>query len=111
MISLILFILASICSSVMDNTAHHWYKSVFNKLNPNFWNPLVSCNTAKYIPFTRYKVDSWHIFKSLCIVFTVIGIVTYKTIINQYVDVLIFGLAWNVTFDLFYTIILNRKIQ
>ena len=105
MVSILFFILASICNAIMDNLSHHWYKSVFRHKDPKFWNPLVSCNTAKYIPHTKYKVDAWHLLKSAMIVFLALGVsLAYITepIGNIYIHFIVLGMAWNATFNLFY---------
>lgn len=113
MISLFLLILAAVCNAFMDNTAHHWYKSVFRKLNPDFWNPNVSCNTAYIVPLTGWKFDLWHICKSLMIILICASIVLYVPIFaigdvfaETVIDFVILGCFWNLTFNLFYNHIL-----
>ncbi len=108
MISTVFIILAAFCNSVMDNISHHWYKSVFNKFNPNFWNPLVSCITAYVVPYTKYKIDAWHLLKSLMIVFICLSVVLYVPVVNPLVDFILLGLWWNTIFNIFYNHFLNK---
>jgi hypothetical protein len=102
----------------MDNITHHWYKSVFNKLNESFWNPSVSSKVAVYIPYTKYKIDAWHLFKSLMIILlasSAISGMVFKTycMINPFFDfvilIIVYGIIWNGVFNIFYNHLLNRK--
>ena len=99
--------LAAIFNSVMDNLAHHWYKSVFNKLNPQFYNPEISwANKSKvWAPVS----DCWHVCKSLMLTCLILAVVLYKPMVNWYVDFGILGGAWIIIFNLFYNRILIRK--
>lgn len=133
MISIIFLILASISNSVMDVCSFHYNNSVFNKLNPKFWNQEISWkskykdwdngdNRRKKIFGTgiNYPVqftDSWHFFKSLSIVFICISIATFdcnflaiieSQTLRTIIIIGIYGTAWNVTFSLFYNFILLK---
>ena len=120
MISIIvlLFVLAAICNACMDKLSFHYHKSIFNKLNPNFWNPAVSWRTAKIIPFTKYKLDAWHLFKSAWVVFVSIALATAfvyskNNTCNSWllISIVIFlGIIWNTTFNLFFNRILSRNV-
>src|SRR5688572_9293791 len=68
-ISLFFFSLAAICNAVMDKLQFHFYTSIFQDKNPRFWNPELSWRYAKIVPFTKYKIDAWHLAKSLMIIF------------------------------------------
>ena len=107
MISYLFLILASIMNSVMDTLAHHFSTSIFRNKNESFWNPNISWKYAKYIPLTNYKVDAWHIFKSLMIIFICLAIV-YSRGLNL-IDFIFLGIIWNFTFSLFYDKILLHK--
>jgi hypothetical protein len=117
-LTILFFILAAICNACMDKLAWHFHKSVFNKLDPNFWNPNVSWRTAKIIPFTKYKLDAWHLFKSAMIIFIciawAIAFCYGKSSINNFCFVLALiafaGLIWNITFNLFFNKILSRNV-
>ncbi len=135
MISLVLFILASICSSVMDVTSFHFETSIFSKLNPKFWNESESWKN-KYQDwdggnFKRKKLiwninlpvcftDSWHMFKTTMIFLVVGAIVLYKPTLSCFdlgfckpllylFDFVLFGTAWNCMFNIFFNRILVKK--
>lgn len=124
--SFLFLILASFCNAVMDTCAHHYYKSVFSKHNPYFWNADISW-VNKYInrdsSLGRKKIykninypvqftDSWHLFKMLMIIFITLSIVTFDcSVILNYkyylLYICIYGCLWNCTFSLFYNKILK----
>ena len=115
--SIIFIVLAAICCACMDTLQHHYYNSVFNKLNDKFWNPAISWGYAKTIPFTKYKVDAWHLFKSAMICLLIGAVVmawqSGEALFNVWWFYLIafiyIGIMWNLTFNFFYNIILIRK--
>ena len=60
--------------------------------------------------------DAWHFFKFLMIVFAAIAIIlhvpmlfTNNIYIDFFIELIIFGLAWNLPFNLFYNKILVTK--
>lgn len=110
MISLIFILLASFLNACMDNLSHHFYKSIFNQksLNPLFWNPEISW-MKKSLTWTNYKLDAWHLCKSLMIICMIFSVILYNPIINPVFDFMIYGLIWNLYFNLFYNHILNKK--
>src|SRR5947209_5469427 len=59
--------LAAFSKAVADTLYHHFDTSVFKKLNPRFWNPAVSANYAKFLPFTKFRWDAWHIANTIMI--------------------------------------------
>ena len=91
----------------MDNLKDHWYKSIFNKYNPDFWNPEISWKKG-FVKGTDYHMDAWHIFKSSMIISLVLAIVLYSPIICPIVDFMIYGAIWNLSFNIFYNHILNK---
>jgi len=99
MISLILISIAAIFNSIMDTLFDHFNVSIFKNLNPNLWNPMISWKTSKTI--LGYHVDAWHIFKSIMIILLILSIICYKQLINPYLDFLIFGISWNIIFNIF----------
>lgn len=123
MISILFVILASICNSVMDVSSFHYDNSIFNKLNRKFWDGSISWKN-KYIDYDKgdkrrkkifglfnYPVqltDSWHLFKSLMIVFLITSIVLYKPLFGQLIDFISMGILWNLTFNFFYNVIFKR---
>jgi hypothetical protein len=102
MISLLLICLAAFCNAVMDKLAWHFERSCFNDYDPKFWNPNVSWKYAKFIPFTKYRVDAWHLFKSAMIVLICLAIIFYSPMINIWIDFLIFGILWNTVFNIYF---------
>ena len=103
--SYIFLILASICNACMDTLSFHFFNSVFCSLNPNFWNPNYSWAFEKLIPFTKYRVDAWHLFKSAMIVFFCLAIVFFNGKLWEFI---ILGCVWNLTFNIFYEKILKQ---
>jgi hypothetical protein len=118
-LSLLFLTLGAACNACMDKLSFHFHKSVFNKLNPNFWDPSVSWKYAKFVPFTKYKIDAWHLFKSAMIVFICISImiafkggvyVDNSFVYNKIVLFLTMGLLWNGAFNLFFNKILSINV-
>lgn len=108
------FCLVAICKAVADTLADHFDTSVFKKLNRKFWDKSTSSEAAIKIPFTKYKVDAWHITNSIAIVFILFAIKFYKPLFpNRFffsvIEGIIYGTLWNLSFDLFYNKILRRK--
>ncbi|WP_298845704.1 hypothetical protein [uncultured Clostridium sp.] len=122
--SLIFWALASVCNACMDTLAHHYYKSIFIKRgNPfdipwnNFWNPETSWNNSYIIPGTKWKLDAWHSFKSLMIIFEALAIMFAWIDCPPFIDsiwfnlgfLIVIGCIWNLTFNVFYNKLLIRK--
>lgn len=131
--SLVFIILAAICNAVMDAITHHWDESIFDKPKGGiskwemWWNPQYSW-INKYkdrdskkpirkilglfdVPFT----DAWHTFKSSMIVLIVLSIITFNKDIIWFNTwwfycfiLIIYGFAWNLTFNLFYNKIFKK---
>lgn len=99
----------------MDNLKDHYYKSIFNnnRLNKHFWDYNTSNKAPIYIEHSKYKVDAWHLFKSLMIIFICLSIITFKPTFafEKYLifTFILYGIIWNVIFNLFYNHILNKK--
>lgn len=109
MIALLFITLAAICKAVADTLAHHFYVSAFKGLNQSFWNPEVSWHSAPYLPFTKYKVDAWHLFNSAMIVFMCAAVVFHQHLLKWWIELLIAGGCWNLAFNVFYNKILQSK--
>lgn len=100
MISLILFLFASIFDACKDTLKDHFSSSIFKNLNPNFWNPAISYRLST---FSTYRFDAWHICKSITIILICFAIVSFKPITNYLLlDVAIFGMVWNGMFEIVY---------
>lgn len=111
MISSIFIILASIFNAVMDSIEYEtaFQKSIFNKLDPKWWCKSISWEYVEFLPFTNYRLDAWHLFKSLMIVSLVLSIVFYKSMYGPIVDFIILGSIWNLSFNLFYGHIFRKN--
>jgi len=107
MITAIFILLAAICKAVADTLYHHYDTSVFARLNPKWWNPVVSCNYVGFIPFTEYRPDGWHIANSLMIVAFIAAAVLHRSFASWWVEVIAFGIGFNIIFSLFYNKILR----
>lgn len=108
MISFLLIFLAAIFNSICDNLAWHYYKSVFKKFkNPDFFDPNVSWKTEKKI--FGWKFDAWHISKSCMLILLFFAIKYNKTVFDPIIDIVLCGLIWNGTFNLFFNRLLNCK--
>lgn len=103
MIGLIYILLAVFFNSVMDKTKDtiQFNNSVFKELNPKFWND--EAWQGKFLPFTKYKLNAWHISKSLMVFFFC------ASISDSFYEFVAYGIIWNVVFDLFYEDILTPK--
>jgi hypothetical protein len=107
MISYLLLALASICNSIMDTLTHHFSQSIFRNKNEEFWNPNVSWKFAFYLPYTKYKVDAWHLLKSAMIIFICLAIVFGNKL--NIIDFILLGTLWNIVFNIFYNHLLISK--
>jgi hypothetical protein len=119
----ILFItLAAICNAVMDKSMFHFHKSIFPKVvwwdGVNSWRNKYRMGNDRYgrrkilntnINYPVQLTDAFHFFKMLSIVFICLSIVTYSTVFNTLLDVILYGTIWNVTFSLFFDRILVKK--
>lgn len=103
MISLILIFLAAFFNAVMDKTKDtiQYNSSQFRGLNPYFWDD--SMWMGKFVPFTRYKFNAWHVSKSLMLFCLLAVPFFYKPILGK-LDYLLFGIEWILVFNLFYNL-------
>ena len=100
---LIPIILAAFFNAVMDLLENeNFNRSVFSKRNKRFWYKRESWQHATQI--LGYKIDGWHLAKSLMIISMAAAIVLYKNMFNPILDVAAIGLVWNVSFNTFYEI-------
>ena len=133
MISLLFWCLAAICNSIMDVCFHHFDSSVFNskKFNTNFLDTEFSWKnkyvnwpynqSRKSVKIWKWKfnypvqlTDSFHLFKMLMIVFICLSIVFFESTpghnwIWKLLVFVIYGIVWNLIFNLFYNHILIKK--
>lgn len=100
MFSFLFIFFAAILNALMDRVENeNFLLSIFKNLNKNFWYKRVSWEFSKKV--FGYKLDAWHISKSLMIIFFALAIIFYNPYIPV-VDFIIFGIVWNLTFNLFY---------
>lgn len=135
MISILFFILAGICNAIMDKINFHWDESIFKDSRFEQWsNPLYSYknkwkNKSNSLDGERFPgsstifvwtTDLWHLAQSLMISFFILGgifyadglIDVYETQwINTVIDFIIFKIVFSLTFELFWSIVLMKKID
>lgn len=100
MLSSLFIILAAICNACMDRMENeNFYTSVFKNFNEKFWYKRESWKYAYKI--FGWKADFWHIAKSLMIICLCLAIVFYTPVFG-WMDFVLFGLLWNLTFNIFY---------
>ncbi|THU36922.1 hypothetical protein FAM09_18335 [Niastella caeni] len=116
----ILFVaMAAICNSMMDTVENeNIYNSIFSHKDPFFWYKRVSWKYGRKI--FSYKLDAWHLLKSAMIILLCAAAITYhyfplfrseiiwKSKWAWTADAIIFGIAWNLPFNLFYNKILRK---
>ena len=105
----ILVVIAAIANACMDRveTTIHFNASVFRDLNPKFFSKVDSAG-AKRLPFTNYPINFWHICKSVMICSLLAIPFVHNTLFHPLIDYVIFGLLYNITFELFYSKILRK---
>lgn len=105
MVSYFLVILAAIFNAVMDRleTEISFNASVFRNLNPEYWCKPKSAHKVKFLPFTRYRPDAWHISKSAMIFCWVGAVVLYRVQLPyKWLDFIVLGLMFNLVFENMY---------
>lgn len=104
--------LAAACNALMDKveTTISFNTSIFKRLNIAFWCKAISAHNVKFIPFTKYRADAWHLSKSTMIIFWCLAIIFYHTFIPV-IDFIVMGIVYNLTFNLFYNYIFKTKTK
>ena len=103
MITALFIILAAICKAIADTLQHHFDTSVFKKLNPKLWNPVVSCDNVKFLPFTKYRPDAWHLANSGMIICFIAAASISDSIFSFWlINFVMLGIIFNLIFELFY---------
>lgn len=114
-LSFLFFGIASMLNAVMDTLQFHFYSSVFSRRDPKFWDPAVSWKGSYVLPFTKYKLDAWHMSKSLMIIFQALACVILLFgdydygFFRVFLILIIYGIIWNGVFNLFWNYLLVRK--
>lgn len=92
---------AAIMNAGMDSVENERFdETIFSYFDKSFWYKRKSWAYAKMIG--GYKIDGWHLMKSAMVVFMVLACVCFKKDAPIIVHIGIFGLLWNLTFNLFY---------
>ena len=99
-IKAILIIIAAICKAVVDTISQHPKTTI---LTGKFWQLWPH---DKFIPFTKYPLDGWHLCNSLMILCLIVSGVLPGYL--WYIDILAAGILWILTFNLFYNKILVK---
>jgi hypothetical protein len=127
---LLLVVISAICKAVADKIAHHFGISIFSTFkNQMFWDTRISW-LNKYVNndvkqgFKKIKIlgfsftkpivfsDAWHLYKSSMIVTLILAICLYPVMILTgfwYVDFIILGTAWNLSFNFAYNVWLVKR--
>lgn len=111
--SLLFFIFGGFFNSVEDTLADHWAQSVFNHWgwSPGFWHKGESWTRKNTLPawVPDALSDGWHIAKTLKLICYGLAVVFYVPLIQMFsipvwiTDFMIFGIARNIVFNLFYS--------
>lgn len=134
MLSVIFFALAGMCNAIMDKVNFHWDESIFKGSKYEQWaNPAVSYknkwkNHSNSLDGEKFPgsstifvwtTDLWHFAQSFMITFFVLGALFYgdglvtifeTSWINTAIDFVIFKIVFSLTFELFWSIVLMKKI-
>jgi hypothetical protein len=115
---MVLVALAAFFNAVMDRieTLISFNVSIFCNLDPRFWCKPVSAHHAKFIPFTKYRLDAWHLAKSgmviaLCSAIALAagsGFMLQMPVVGGIVLVIACGCVWNFVFEMCYSGLLKK---
>lgn len=114
-ISCLCFGLSGVCFALTDTLMHHYHASIFSRFkNKSFWNPEISWKNKYSNPALlirkKYKgivvpvifTDACHLFKFIALVLFGLASVISVPFINWYVDMIILGGSYGMSFTLFY---------
>lgn len=105
--SALYIVIAAILNAFMDRIENeNFYESIFRDWPERFWYKRTSWRFAKTI--FGWKLDAWHIAKSLMIISLLMAMVKYEGFYNWWVDVIMAGGLWVVTFNIFYNKIFKK---
>jgi len=117
-IGIILLIIAGVSEGVMDTLAHHFNTSIFNGLNPKFWNPTISGgnkwknglkeNGEKFLFSSTLLVmftEAWHVFKFIRTM-TLFGgsflfIYNSSIVFGLLIPIIVFKLSFSISYYFF----------
>lgn len=111
MLSIFLIALAAAFKAVADTLAHHFSVSVFYRLPKKWWkyfDPDISQHLP-FVPYTKYRLDGWHVSNSLMQVCFLLAIFCYQpTGFGRVMDFLMCSIIVVLVFNLFYNRILRK---
>ena len=131
--SLFLLALAGMFNAAMDSIATRYSRSVFSKLNPQFWNPEISWENmwlmplqpspnywyyfghppphAEAFPYSStifsFLTDGWHLCKFLMLWCIAFAVATYSSDCAIWFMALLSYCSFTLTFTIFYVHIFN----
>ena len=92
---LVFVFIAAVLNAMMDILENeNFSSSIFARLDPKFWYKRESWKWARRIG--GWKFDGWHVAKSLMVM------VLLWAAAEDWVQWLLMGIVWNVTFNLSY---------
>lgn len=109
----LLFGLSAMLNAVMDKleTEISFKASVFSGLDPDFWCKPVSAHRADFLPWTTYRLDAWHLCKSIMVVLIaccvwMAGLIElpFDGLVRFFVVLGWAGIVWNGSFNFFYNL-------
>jgi hypothetical protein len=107
MIAYIFIALAAFFNAVMDAVENeNYFESIFKNLNQRFWYKRESWKYNKKI--FGYRLDAWHISKSLMVICWVLALVTINCK-HWWVVLPMAGIVWNCWFFVFYNLLFKVK--
>lgn len=111
MITILLIAFAAICKACADALFSHPQTFPFKG---KFW--VVYTAGQKYLPFTKYPLNAWHVANSLMIISFIAAPFFYWPVVELFtpfwdsvVDFVICGTVFNLVFNLFYNHIFKKK--
>lgn len=133
MLSILFLALAGVCNAIMDKINFHWDDSIFKGSKLEWWaNPEISyknkwknhSNDADGEKFPGsstifvWTTDLWHFAQSFMITFFILSGISYgsgivsvfnNNWINVIIDFIILKSVFSVTFELFWSIFLEKR--
>jgi hypothetical protein len=91
----------------MDTTMFRFDTSIFKSDNTK-WNTWWSDRSKRF--WIVQLNDGWHHFKMWMIVFFILAVISYQPIWTWYIDFWVYGLVWNLVFNLFFDIVWRKNV-
>ena len=107
LLPILFLVLAALFKAVADTLQHHYDTSVFKNKDVKWWNPTISWKYVKFLPYTKYRPDAWHLSNSLMIICFVLTAVFHNQYLSWWLELIMMGLIFNLAFILFYDEILR----